>query len=163
MRSRLLLALFTVPVLCAAIPRAASAQFRDDRGQGRAYSQRQSRDYRYRGGYDRGYRERIYIPSHRYKEPIRSRTVYRGSDYRYRDDYGYRNDYGYRSDYGYRNDYGYRDTYRNRNDSRYRDGYRYRRGTSLLDLVLRAAVGSHYRDRYSSRSRNRGRCRRGGR
>ncbi|HEX8904814.1 MAG TPA: hypothetical protein VF771_08240 [Longimicrobiaceae bacterium] len=150
MRSRLLLlALLAAPVISAATPHAAAAQ---------------SRTYRYRDhgrthvyyGYDsRGYRNRIYIPSHRYKEPERrSRTVYRS--YGYNDSYRYRDgNYGYRDGYAYRDSYGYRDGYY------YRDGYRVRRRhANVIDLVL-AATGVRYRDRYYGHRHTR-RCRHGG-
>jgi hypothetical protein len=133
MRSKLLLALFAVPVLCAALPGAAAAQFREYRYRehGRVH-----RDYH---GYSRGYRDRIYISAHRYKEPERR---YRAPARVYNYNYRYRDGYDYR----YRNDY------------RYRDGYR-RRRTTLLDLVL-VAAGAHHRDRYAHRHNSRCRHRR---
>ena len=89
MRSRLLLALFAVPVLCAAISDTAAAQSRNYRyrDNGRAYRYRDDgRTYVYRTdrmgrSIDRGYRSRIYMPSYRYKEPVvRSRTVVSQND-----------------------------------------------------------------------------------
>jgi hypothetical protein len=150
MRSRLLLALLAVPVVCAAVSDAASAQ-------SRGYRYRDGRTYVYRTdrmgrSIDRGSRYRIYMPSYRYKEPAaRSRTVYRNYGSRYGNDYRYGN-YGYNDNY----DYGYRDGYR------YRDGYSTRpRHANLLNLVLLAA-GSRYADRYYQRDRynqrGRGRC-----
>jgi hypothetical protein len=149
MRSRLLLALVALPVLCAAVSDTAAAQSRTyrSRDHGRTYVYRTDRMGR---SIDRGYRSRIYMPSYRYdyryKEPmVRTRTVYRGSGYRYGNDYRYR-------DYGYSTNYRYRDGY-------YRDGYYTRRGRgNLLDLVLIAA-GSRYRDR--AYHRHTSRCRHG--
>lgn len=133
MRTRLLLALVAVPVLAAALPRDAAAQrHRDHR-----------RVFVYRDG--RGYRDRIYIPSHRYKEPS---VRYRYDDRRYRDDDRYRDNYRYGNDDRYRDDYyRYRDQYRYRNRDRYRYEYR-RRRVSLVDLILIAAGEGRYRDRY---------------
>jgi hypothetical protein len=141
MRPRLLLALLAaVPVLCAASPSPAAAQRHRDRGHTRLYA--------YRDG--RGYRDRIFIPTHGYKEPVRRVRV---DDRRYRD----------------------RDAFRYRNDSRYRDGYAYRDGrirrrVNVVDLLLLAASRARYNDRYGYRerysSRSRDRCRhdaRGGR
>lgn len=123
MRTRLLLALVAVPVLAAALPRDAAAQRHRDRDHRRVYV--------YRDG--RGYRDRIYIPSHRYKEPS---VRYRYDDRRYRDEYRYR------------------DQYRYRDRDRYRYEYR-RRHTNLVDLILVAAAEARYRDRYGHRSRGR--------
>ncbi|HEX6751892.1 MAG TPA: hypothetical protein VF092_31650 [Longimicrobium sp.] len=132
MRSRLLLALFAIPLVCAAVPGAADGQ-RTHRTHGRVVIHRG--DYRYRTAY----RDRIYIPAHRYREPVyRSRVVYRDNGYRYRDAYRYRYDDRY-----YRNDHRI-----------------YRRNPNLVDLVLRAA-GVRYDDRY--RHRHTRRCRHGGR
>ncbi|MFL5542999.1 MAG: hypothetical protein ACJ8J0_28730 [Longimicrobiaceae bacterium] len=129
MRTRLLLALVAVPVLAAALPRDAAAQRHRDR------VVRVHRD-------GRGYRDRIYIPSHRYKEPS---VRYRYDDRRYRDDYRYRNEHRYRDEYRYRDQYRYRDR------DRYRYEYR-RRHTNLVDLILLAAAEARYRDRYGHRS-----------
>jgi hypothetical protein len=138
MRTRLLLALLAVPALCAALPHDAAAQHRDHR---RVYVHRD-------GG---GYRDRIVISRHRYKEPA---VRHRGSDRRYRDTY--RDGYRYRDEYRYRDDYRYRDQYRYRE----RDRYRYdRRRANLLDLVLIAA-GARNRDRHVHRHNSR--CRYGG-
>jgi hypothetical protein len=122
MRTRLLLALVAVPVLAAALPRDAAAQRHRDR------VVRMHRD-------GRGYRDRIYINSHRYKEPS---VRYRYDDRRYRDDYRYRDEYRYR------------DQYRYRDRDRYRYEYR-RRHTNLVDLILIAANEARYRDRYGHR------------
>jgi len=125
MRTRLLLALLAVPVLAAALPRDAAAQ-------------RHHRDRVVRVHRDgRGYRDRIYIPSHRYKEPS---ARYRYDDRRYRDDYRYRDAYRYR------------DQYRYRDRDRYRYEYR-RRHTNLVDLILIAASEARYHDRHGHRGR----------
>jgi len=138
MRTRLLLVLLAVPALCAALPRDAAAQRRDHR---RVAVHRDD---------IRGYRDRIYISSHRYKEPA---GRYRGDDRRhravYRDTYRYRDRDGYRDQYRYRDQYQYRDQYR----------YRGRRRVNLVDLVLSAA-GVRNRDGYG-RPHSR-RCRHGG-
>jgi len=136
MRAKLLLALLAVPVACAATSRPAEAQ-------------RDSRVYVYRDG--RGYRDRIYIPSHRYKEPA-ARARLEARRHRYQ---GYRN----RDTYRYRDDRRYRDDYRYRDEVRYRDRYEYRRRrTNVLDLVLIAA-GARHGDRYAHRHTRR--CRHG--
>jgi hypothetical protein len=148
MRTRLLLVLLAIVALCAALPRDAAAQRRDHR------------PVHYREGH--GYRDRIVIPSHRYKEPAgryrnddrRYRDAYREA-YRARDQYGYRDGYRYRDQYGYRN----RDQYRYRDRDRY--GYQYgRRRVNLVDLVLIAA-GARYRDGYGHRHSSRCGHRRG--
>jgi hypothetical protein len=142
MRPTLLLALFAVPVVLAAAPRPAAAQ--------RAYRDHGRTVYVYRDG--RGYRDRIFIPTHRYKEPeVRYRAVARRPAHRYGGDYRYRD--GYRYDDGYA----------------YRGGYRPHRRAGLADLLLWAARarydGYRYRDGYSYRdrasSRQRSRCRGG--
>ena len=139
MRAKLLLALLAVPVACAATSRPAEAQ-------------RDSHVYGYRDG---RHRDRIYISSHRYKEPAararlearrhRDRSRYQG--YRNRDTYRYRDDDRY-----------YRDDYRYRDEIRYRDRYEYRRRrTNVLDLVLLAAgvrLGDRYAHRHTRRCRH---------
>lgn len=126
MRTRLLLVVLSIPVLCAVVPRHADAQ--RDRARSRVYVNRDGR----------GYRDRIYIPRHRYKEPV---VRYRYDD-RHRDQYRYRDDYRYRDELRYRNQYRYRD----------RDRYEYRRHrTSIGDLILIAAREAAYRDRYRHR------------
>jgi hypothetical protein len=152
MRPRLLLVLLAVPALCAALPRDAAAQRRDHR-----------RVYVYRDD-GRGYRDRIFIPDHRYKESAgryrdddrhRYRDAYRDGD-QYRDRYRYGDRDAYRDGYRYRDQNGYRD--RDRDRDRYRNEYG-RRRVNLLDLVLIAA-GARYRDgyghRHGSRYRHRG-------
>jgi hypothetical protein len=157
MRTRLLLVLLAVPALCAALSGDAAAQRRDH---GRAYVHREGH----------GYRDRIFIPSHRYKEGAgrfrdndRYRDAYRDDGRRYRDTY--RDADRYRDNDRYRDQYGYRDQsgYRNRDQVRYRDryGYQYgRRRVNLVDLVLIAA-GARYRDGYGHRHGGRCRYRRG--
>jgi hypothetical protein len=142
MRTRLLLVLLAVPALCAALPGDGAAQRRDH-----------GRVHVYREGH--GYRDRIVIPSHRYKEPaVRYRDAYRDT-YRYRDGYRYRDQYGYRDQHGYRN----RDQYRYRDRDRY--GYQYgRRRVNLVDLVL-VAAGARYRDGHGHRHSSRCGHRRG--
>jgi hypothetical protein len=127
MRTRLLLVLLSIPVLSAAIAHPAAAQRHRDHG----------RVYVYRDG--GGYRNRIYIPRHRYKEPV---LRYRYDDRRYHDQYRYRDD-----DYRYRDEYRYRNQYRYRDNDRYRYEYR-RRGVNIADLILIAAREAAYRDRY---------------
>ena len=135
MRATLLLALLAVPVVCSAVPRPAAAQ-------------RGHRVYAWREG--RGYRDRIYVDAHRYREP--------GGRYRYRavvpDRYRYRDEYRYRDDDRYRDEYRYRDQDRYRDRDRYR--YDRRRHVNVLDLVLLAAE-ARYRDRYTPRHRSRSR------
>jgi hypothetical protein len=138
MRTRLLLALLSIPVVCAVVPRPAAAQRYRDHGRVSVY----------RDG--RGYRDRVYTSRYRYKEPtVYRRTFrYRDDDYRYRDD-----DYRYRDDdYRYRDELYYRNQYRYRDRDRYR--YEYRRRTNIADLILIAAREAAYRDRYSDRRRH---------
>ncbi|MFL5383061.1 MAG: hypothetical protein ACJ8GN_11140 [Longimicrobiaceae bacterium] len=116
MRTRLLLALLAVPVLGAALPSDAAAQ--------------RHRDRVVRVHRDRGYRERIYIPSHRERIYVSSHR-YKDRDARYRiEERRYRD--------AYRDRYRIRDQYRYRDRGRYRYEYR-RHRTSLSDLVLIAA------------------------
>ena len=122
MRPKLLLALLAaVPLLCTASPRQAVAQRHRE----------PARVYVYRDG--RGYRDRIYIPTSRDRQPVRRVRI---DDRRY----------------------GYRDGNRQRDVYAYRAGNRVRRGVSVVDLLLLAAGaryrdGYGYRDRYSSRDR----------